>query len=68
MPPRQYLAQWRMHLASSWIGEERVSLGEAACRLGYSSEAAFSRAFRRHHGLPPGAFRRASVGSSQWGR
>jgi AraC-like DNA-binding protein len=68
MPPRQYLAQWRMHLASSWIGEERVSLGEAACRLGYSSEAAFSRAFRRHHGLPPGAFRRGSVGSSQWGR
>jgi AraC-like DNA-binding protein len=57
-PPGQYLAQWRIHLAGSWLREEHMSLAEAARRLGYRSEAAFSRAFRRHHGRPPGALRR----------
>jgi AraC-like DNA-binding protein len=57
MSPMQYVTRWRMHLASSWIREDRLSLSEAAHRLGYSSEAAFSRAFKRHLQVSPGAAR-----------
>ena len=56
--PMLYLTRWRMYLASSWIREERMPVGEAAHRLGYSSEAAFSRAFKRHLSVPPGMLRR----------
>ncbi len=58
MSPMQYVTRWRMSLARSWIREERMSASEAAHRLGYSSEAAFSRAFKRHLQEPPGVFRR----------
>jgi len=58
MSPMQYVTRWRMSLASSWLREEHMTASEAAHRLGYSSEAAFSRAFKRHHQMPPGAFRR----------
>ena len=58
MPPIQYVTRWRMFLASSWFREEHMSSSEVAYRLGYSSEAAFSRAFKRHLQVPPGAFRR----------
>lgn len=50
----------RMHLASSWIREDHLSLSEVAYRLGYSSEAAFSRAFKRHLQVPPGVIRRGA--------
>lgn len=56
--PLHYLTRWRMHLAGSWIGDDYLSVGEASRRLGYGSEAAFSRAFKRHHGRPPSALRR----------
>lgn len=60
MSPRQYLTKWRMSLASSWLREDNMSPSEAAHRLGYSSEAAFSRAFKRYLQVPPGAFRRGA--------
>ena len=60
MSPMQYVTRWRMSLASSWLREERMSASEVAHRLGYSSEAAFSRAFKRHLQMPPGVFRRES--------
>ena len=57
--PMQYVTQWRTFLARNWIDEEHISASEAAHRLGYSSEAAFSRAFKRHQQVSPGSLRRA---------
>jgi AraC-like DNA-binding protein len=59
-PAMHYVARWRMHVASTWLREEDAPLSEMASRLGYESEAAFSRAFKRFLGFPPGAVRRAS--------
>lgn len=56
--PMQYLTRWRMYLALDALREERATVGEIALRLGYGSEAAFSRAFKRFAGVPPGAARR----------
>jgi AraC-like DNA-binding protein len=58
MSPMRYVTRWRMNLASSWMHEERMRPSEVAHRLGYSSEAAFSRAFKRHLHTPPGTLRR----------
>jgi AraC-like DNA-binding protein len=57
-PPMHYVARWRMHVALRWLKEEGAALGELAIRLGYQSEAAFSRAFKRFIGVSPGAVRR----------
>jgi AraC-like DNA-binding protein len=57
-PAMHYLARWRMHVAMNWLREETVGVGEMASRLGYRSEAAFSRAFKRFIGVSPGAARR----------
>ncbi len=58
MSPARYVARWRMHLAGIWLGDERLNVGEVATRLGYESEASFSRAFKRFMGVPPGSVRR----------
>jgi len=63
VPPARYLTQWRMHLASGWLRNDRVTVAEAAMRLGYESEAAFSRAFKRFTGVPPSALRREPTAS-----
>jgi AraC-like DNA-binding protein len=57
-PVMRYVARWRMHLALSALKEEGATVGELADRLGYRSEAAFSRAFKRIIGISPGAARR----------
>jgi AraC-like DNA-binding protein len=57
-PPMQYVTRWRMQIAQASLESERASVGELAERLGYGSEAAFSRAFKRVIGRPPGAVRR----------
>lgn len=57
-PAMQYVARWRMHLAVSAL-KEGATVGELANRVGYRSEAAFSRAFKRIVGSPPGAVRRS---------
>jgi AraC-like DNA-binding protein len=59
MPPARYLTRWRMHLATQWLKDARVSVAEAATRLGYQSEASFSRAFKRFVGVPPSSMRTA---------
>jgi AraC-like DNA-binding protein len=45
--PARYLARWRMHLARGWLRKDRLTVAQVAARLGYESEAAFSRAFKR---------------------
>ncbi|CAM5219301.1 RCS-specific HTH-type transcriptional activator RclR [Castellaniella defragrans] len=55
--PHRYLTDLRMRLAEKWIGRDRVSIEDVAERLGYGSQAAFSRAFKRTTGQPPGAAR-----------
>jgi len=56
-PVMQYVTRWRMHVALSALQEEGATVAELAGRLGYRSEAAFARAFKREIGLPPGAVR-----------
>jgi hypothetical protein len=53
-PAMQYVARWRMQLAVSMLEDEEVTVGQLADRLGYRSEAAFSRAFKRIIGVSPG--------------
>ncbi len=57
-PAMHYVTRWRMHLALTWLQEDNMPVGDLSRRLGYESEAAFNRAFKRHIGLPPGAARR----------
>jgi AraC-like DNA-binding protein len=54
----QYLAQWRMQAASRLLLETRATIASIAFDVGYESEAAFSRAFKRLVGTPPAAWRR----------
>lgn len=57
-PPMAYVTAWRMDVAARLVREERLPLARVAERVGYQSEAAFNRAFRRAHGVTPGAFAR----------
>jgi len=57
-PAMQYVTRWRMHVAFTWLRADEAALSELAGRLGYQSEAAFSRAFKRFMGISPGAARR----------
>ena len=60
-PPLTYLTRWRLWHASRLLAEENLSVGETALRVGYDSEPAFSKAFKRHFGQPPLAYRRGQV-------
>jgi AraC-like DNA-binding protein len=60
-PVMQYVTRWRMNLALSWLREEGATVAEVAPRLGYASDAAFSRAFKATLGIPPGAARRGGL-------
>ena len=57
-PPIQYLTLWRMQLAEERLREGRGSLAQIASAVGYESEAAFSRAFKREFGVAPGQWRK----------
>jgi AraC-like DNA-binding protein len=60
-PPLTYLTRWRLWQASRLLAEGNLSVGETALRVGYESEAAFSKAFKRHFGQSPLAYRRGQV-------
>jgi AraC-like DNA-binding protein len=61
VPPMHYLLECRMRAASSLLHSGQACLKEIARRAGYSSEPAFSLAFKRWSGRPPGAYRDAAV-------
>jgi AraC-like DNA-binding protein len=60
-PAIQYATRWRMQVALTWLNDERARLADVASRLGYQSEAAFSRAFKRFNGVSPGGVRRGAA-------
>jgi AraC family transcriptional activator of mtrCDE len=58
MPPADVLTQLRMAQAASALSHGARAVGEVALAVGYQSEAAFNRVFKRHYGVGPGAYRR----------
>lgn len=59
--PMQYLTQWRMLLAANLLCRSNAPLARIAEDVGYQTDTAFSRAFRREFGAPPAAWRRSRV-------
>ncbi|MDQ4115593.1 MAG: AraC family transcriptional regulator [Actinomycetota bacterium] len=57
--PIRYLTDWRMHVAENLLGTTDVTVANVARRTGYTSEEAFTRAFKRARGLPPMHWRTA---------
>jgi AraC-like DNA-binding protein len=57
-PPMRYLARWRIQVAAHRLRNSDMALARIAEQVGYESEAAFSRAFKRSFGVPPAAWRR----------
>jgi AraC-like DNA-binding protein len=64
-PAMHYVARWKMQTALTWLKDNDLPLSDVANRLGYDSEAAFSRAFKRVIGMSPGAARRQEKISDQ---
>lgn len=65
--PMQYLTNWRMQCGARLLREGHTSVATIALDVGYDSEAAFSRAFKRATGVPPGAWRRAQTRTAEGG-
>ena len=57
IPPMQYLQQWRLQLAANFLAATTMKIAAIAADVGYQSEAAFSRAFKRVMGKSPAEFR-----------
>ena len=56
-PPMHYLARWRMHLAATLLADNAAKVSAVAREVGYDSEAAFSRAFKKLTGVAPAPWR-----------
>jgi len=63
-PPMTYLTRWRLQLALRALQKTSRGIAEIAAGVGYESEAAFSRAFKREFGEPPGRYRLQQRGGS----
>jgi AraC-like DNA-binding protein len=61
----QYLTQWRMLLAANLLRGSSAQLASIAEDVGYQTDTAFSRAFRREYGTPPAAWRRSHAPREQ---
>jgi len=59
-PPMAYLTGWRLRLAAQALTSSPKGVADIAAAVGYESEAAFNRAFKRAFGLPPARYRRES--------
>jgi AraC-like DNA-binding protein len=57
-PPMTYLTRWRLQLAAHGLAHTSKGVAEIASDVGYESESAFNRAFKREFGLPPAQYRR----------
>ena len=64
IPPMQYLTQWRLQLAADQLARGSGKVATIGARVGYESEAAFSRAFKRATGQSPSAWRSARQGAA----
>jgi AraC family transcriptional regulator, alkane utilization regulator len=62
--PMRYLANWRMQLAKQMMREGARNIQEVATKVGYDSEAAFNRAFKRATGSPPATWRKSAFGAT----
>lgn len=62
--PMQYLTRWRMQLATRLLERPGIGVAQVAAEVGYESEAAFNRAFKKCVGAPPGAWRRGRQASA----
>jgi transcriptional regulator GlxA family with amidase domain len=56
-PPMTYLTRWRLQLGAQMLSSNSHSVAQIAAEVGYESEAAFNRAFKREFNLPPARFR-----------
>ena len=56
-PPLAYLTRWRLQLGSQMLSSTSYSVAQVAAEVGYESESAFNRAFKRHFGEPPARYR-----------
>lgn len=59
-PPMTYLTRWRLQLGAEMLGSTNYSVAQIAGEVGYESEAAFNRAFKREFAVPPARFRTQS--------
>jgi len=66
MAPMHYLAGWRMQVAASKLRETHAPMAQIALDVGYDSEAAFTRAFKRHFDVPPATWRRQAGLRDAW--
>ena len=57
-PPMRYCAQWRMRVAANMLRDGKQNASNVAYSVGFNSEAAFTRAFKREYGIPPATWRR----------
>jgi AraC-like DNA-binding protein len=60
-PPMAYLARWRLQLAARLLRASPKTILQVALDVGYESQAAFNRAFKREFGVPPAQFRRRAL-------
>ena len=59
-PPMAYLTRWRLQLGAQLLGSTSYSVAQIAAEVGYDSEQAFNRAFKRDFGEPPARYRNSS--------
>jgi AraC-like DNA-binding protein len=64
LPPMRYLTQWRLQLAARMLSDGEAKVSAVALDVGYESEAAFSRAFKKTVGSSPAAWRRRATGAA----
>jgi AraC-like DNA-binding protein len=61
-PPMRYLARWRLQVAAQRLRHSDLPMARIAEAIGYESEAAFNRAFKKAYGVPPATWRRSMDG------